>query len=112
MASRWRFQARPKGGDLGAVEAVASSTSVACRGQEGNMDLFRRLMDAGADGEAGWRGCDGRTLLGAAACGNNIDKVVRALLTAGAKSIVNVRFGSTPESALHVAAARGAEDLC
>lgn len=33
------------------------------------MDIFTRLMDAGAYGSAGWRGCDGRTLLGAAAFG-------------------------------------------
>ncbi|CAM9760384.1 unnamed protein product [Ectocarpus sp. 12 AP-2014] len=75
----------------------------------GNLDLFTRLMDAGADGEAGWRGCDGRTLLGAAACGNNSDKMVRALLEAGARSDVNVLFGAKCESALHVAAARGTE---
>ncbi|CAM9901623.1 unnamed protein product, partial [Ectocarpus fasciculatus] len=69
-------------------------------------------MDAGADGEAGWRGCDGRTLLGAAACGNNSDKMVRALLGAGAKRDVNAVFGAANESALHVAAARGAEASC
>ncbi|CAN0409324.1 unnamed protein product, partial [Ectocarpus fasciculatus] len=78
---------------------------------KGNLDLFTRLMDAGADGEAGWRGCDGRTLLGAAACGKS-GKMVRALLAAGARSDVNVLFGAKRESALHVAAARGAEDSC
>ncbi|CAN0447414.1 unnamed protein product, partial [Ectocarpus fasciculatus] len=62
-------------------------------------------------GEAGWRGCDGRTLLGAAACGKS-GKMVRALLAAGARSDVNVLFGAANESALHVAAARGAEDSC
>ncbi|CAN0533316.1 unnamed protein product, partial [Ectocarpus sp. 8 AP-2014] len=75
---------------------------------KGNLDLFTRLMDAGADGEAGWRGCHGRTLLGAAACGKN-EKMVRALLRAGARSDVNVLFGAKRESTLHVAAARGAE---
>ncbi|CAN0509998.1 unnamed protein product [Ectocarpus sp. 12 AP-2014] len=35
----------------------------------GNLDLFTRLMDAGASGEPGWRGCNGRTLLGATAFG-------------------------------------------
>ncbi|CAM9503812.1 unnamed protein product [Ectocarpus sp. 4 AP-2014] len=73
-----------------------------------NLDLFTRLMDAGANGEAGWRGCHGRTLLGAAAYGRS-EKMVRALLTVGAKSDVNAVFGTTRESALHVAAARGAE---
>ncbi|CAM9401675.1 unnamed protein product, partial [Ectocarpus fasciculatus] len=76
---------------------------------KGNLDLFTRLMDAGADGSAGWRGCRGRTLLGAAACGNESEVMVKALLTGGAKSDVNVLFGAKHESALHVAAARGAE---
>ncbi|CAM9620256.1 unnamed protein product, partial [Ectocarpus fasciculatus] len=78
----------------------------------GNLDLFTRLMDAGADGKAGWRGCHGRTLLGAAACGNNSDKMVQALLEAGAKRDVNAVFGIAEKSALHVAAARGAEASC
>ncbi|CAN0527482.1 unnamed protein product, partial [Ectocarpus sp. 8 AP-2014] len=65
-------------------------------------------MDAGASEEAEWRGCQGRTLLGAAVYGKS-EKMVRALLTAGAKSDVNVLFGGESESALHVAAARGAE---
>ncbi|CAN0387269.1 unnamed protein product [Ectocarpus fasciculatus] len=78
---------------------------------EGNLDLFTRLMDAGANGQAGWRGCHGRTLLGAAACGGS-EKMVRTLLNAGATGDVNVRFGAKRESALHVAAARGAEDSC
>ncbi|CAM9698275.1 unnamed protein product [Ectocarpus sp. 13 AM-2016] len=78
---------------------------------EGNLDLFTRLMDAGANGKAGWRGCHGRTLLGAAACGKS-DKMVRALLEAGATDGVNVLFGGERESALHVAAARGADDSC
>ncbi|CAM9557468.1 unnamed protein product [Ectocarpus sp. 8 AP-2014] len=68
-------------------------------------------MDAGADGKAGWRGCHGRTLLGAAACGK-IDKMVRALLEARATDDVNVLFGGETLSALHVAAARGADDSC
>ncbi|CAN0415791.1 unnamed protein product, partial [Ectocarpus fasciculatus] len=68
-------------------------------------------MDAGANGEAGWRGCHGRTLLGAAAFGKS-DQMVRALLEAGAKDDVHVLFGGKRESALHVAAARGVEDSC
>ncbi|CBN76536.1 conserved unknown protein [Ectocarpus siliculosus] len=76
----------------------------------GNLDLFTRLMDAGGfGGERGWRGCNGRTLLGAAAWGKS-DKVVRALLEAGAGDDVNVLFGPEGKSALHVAAARGAEE--
>ncbi|CAN0311942.1 unnamed protein product, partial [Ectocarpus sp. 6 AP-2014] len=78
---------------------------------EGNLDLFTRLMDAGANTEAGWRGCHGRTLLGAAAFGRS-EKMIRTLLTAGATDDVNVLFGGESESALHVAAARGADDTC
>ncbi|CAM9249933.1 unnamed protein product [Ectocarpus sp. 4 AP-2014] len=78
---------------------------------EGNLNLFTRLMDAGANGGAGWRDCHGRTLLGAAAFGKS-EKMVRTLLTAGATDDVNVLFGAERESALHVAAARGADDSC
>ncbi|CAM9824554.1 unnamed protein product [Ectocarpus fasciculatus] len=74
------------------------------------MDLFTRLMDAGADGSAGWRGCHGRTLLGAAAYGKNEDMVQR-LLEAGATEDVNVCFGDGRESALHVAAGRDDQHL-
>ena len=76
----------------------------------GKVDLFTRLMDAGADGSAGWRGCDGRTLLGAAVHGKS-EKMVLALLEAGAKEDINVRFGSKQETALHVAAQHGEEAI-
>ena len=49
----------------------------------GNLDLFNKLLRAGADGGAGYRGCRGRTLLDAAALGGNTD-MVSALLRAGA----------------------------
>lgn len=76
---------------------------------EGDIDLFTKLVGAGADTSAGWRGVDGRTLLGAAAYGRN-EEIVLALLAAGAKDEVNVFFdGAKRESALQVAAARGAE---
>ena len=82
---------------------------------DGDMDLFTRLMDAGADSSAGWRGCYGRTLLGAAAHGKN-EKMVQCLLKAGAKAEVNVLFNeeeeeSGPTSALHVAAKQGADGV-
>lgn len=48
----------------------------------GNFDLVQRLLKAGANGGAGWRGCRGRTLLDAAALGGN-EHVVTALLQAG-----------------------------
>ncbi len=78
---------------------------------KGNMDLFTRLMDAGADGSAGWRGCHGRTLLGAAAFGKK-EPMVIALLEAGAKPDVDVKFGASGKTALHVAAAQGAKGAC
>lgn len=79
----------------------------------GNMDLFTRLMDAGADGSAGWRGCHGRTLLGAAARGKN-EKMVLALLRAGGKDDIDVvfkgdRYRTYCTSALYTAAYWGAE---
>ena len=77
---------------------------------KGDMNLFSRLMDAGADGGPGWRGCHGRTLLGAAAYGKNTEVVVD-LLGAGAIFEVDLTFGEKRESALHVAAMRGAEDV-
>ncbi|CAN0302656.1 unnamed protein product [Pylaiella littoralis] len=79
---------------------------------KGNMDLFTRLMDAGADGSAGWRGCHRRTLLGAAARGKN-EKMVLALLKAGAKGDIDAVFNgdraSYRTSALYTAAYWGAE---
>lgn len=75
---------------------------------KGDMDLFTRLMDAGADGGAGWRGCHGRTLLAAAAYSKNTEMVLD-LLQAGSIADVNATFGPKEETSLHVAAMRGAE---
>ncbi|CAM9200833.1 unnamed protein product [Hapterophycus canaliculatus] len=66
-------------------------------------------MDAGADGNAGWRGCDGRTLIGAAVHGES-NQIVTALLKAGARNDINVTFRKG-ESPLHIAAARGVENV-
>ena len=74
----------------------------------GHEDLFARLMGAGADGSADWRGCNGRTLLGAAVHGES-EEMVKAMLKAGGKDEVDVKFGVKQESALHVAVAQGAE---
>lgn len=46
---------------------------------KGNIDLFKRLMDAGADGVAGSQGCNGRHLLFWAAAHGNDEKTVHAL---------------------------------
>lgn len=81
---------------------------------KGNFDLFTVLMEAGADGSAGWRGYRGRTLLGAAVDGKN-EMILLALLQAGAKPDVNVLFdhddlrSARRMSALYVATYWGAE---
>ncbi|CAM9160357.1 unnamed protein product, partial [Ectocarpus sp. 12 AP-2014] len=74
----------------------------------GNLDLVERLLKAGANGGAGWRGCRGRTMLDAAALGGNPD-VVATLLAWGCASDVNVVSVSSRRSALHVAAVCGHE---
>eukprot|EP00752_Nemacystus_decipiens_P005635 g5099.t1 len=78
---------------------------------KGDMDLFTRLLDAGADGSAGSRGCHGRTLLGAAVEGKSTEMVM-ALLERGATADVHVTFGVKQDSPLHVAAMRGTGDVC
>lgn len=75
---------------------------------DGDMDLVTRLIDAGANTSAGWLGCAGRPLIGAAAAGGSKEAVV-ALLKAGAQKDVDIAFGEG-ETALQVAAALGAED--
>ena len=74
----------------------------------GNLGLFNKLLEAGANGGAGWRGCDGRTLLDAAALGGNKD-VVSGLLRAGAQPDVNVVSVSSGRSALWTATVIGHE---
>ena len=74
----------------------------------GNLDLFDRLLRAGANGSAGWRGCRGRTLLDAAALGGNSD-LLAALIRAGAGPDVNVVSVSSRRSALYTATFCGHE---
>ncbi|CAM9278550.1 unnamed protein product [Scytosiphon promiscuus] len=76
---------------------------------KGNVDLFTRLIAAGADSSAGWRGCHGRTLVGAAAHGEN-ERIVAYLLRKGRED-VNTTFGNSRRSPLHAAAARGAQKV-
>ncbi|CAM9936054.1 unnamed protein product [Pylaiella littoralis] len=52
---------------------------------KGDIDLFTRLMDTGAGGNTGWRGCCGQTLLGSAAGGGS-EEMVLALLKAGGRA--------------------------
>lgn len=80
----------------GAVEGVASSATGTCRGQGQHGSLHEAIMGTGADGSAGWHGCDGRTLLGSAAHGKS-EKMVLALLEAGAKPDLDVKFGEESE---------------
>lgn len=74
----------------------------------GERDAFTKLMSAGADTSAGWRGCHGRTLLHAAAEGGD-DVVVSDLLQAGAGENLAVVSGPERTSALHRAIASNHE---
>ena len=62
----------------------------------GNHGLVDKLLGAGANGKAGWKGCDARSLLYAAALGGS-KRVVSSLLRAGAQPDVNV-LSSAPSS--------------
>lgn len=78
----------------------------AARGDPGLVDA---LLEGGANGGAGWRGCGGRTLLDAAAVGGNAD-VVSALVSAGGTELdVNVVSVSSGRSALYTATHYGHE---
>eukprot|EP00752_Nemacystus_decipiens_P017228 g15433.t1 len=74
----------------------------------GNLDLVNRLLGAGANGKAGWRGCRGRTLVDAAAVGGS-GEVVSALVRAGAGADVNTVSVSSGRSALYTATFLGHE---
>ncbi|CAM9757000.1 unnamed protein product, partial [Ectocarpus fasciculatus] len=74
----------------------------------GNVGLVERLLEAGADGGPGWRGCRGRTMLDAAALGGNADVVIK-LLESGCVPDVNVVSVSSRRSALHLAVVCGHE---
>ena len=73
---------------------------------DGDQKLALSLLNAGADGGAGWDGCDGRTLLGAAAEGGN-HELVSAVLEAGGSEDFDVVSGEWDMSALHHAIAGG-----
>lgn len=76
----------------------------------GNLELVNRLLEAGADGSAGWSGSRGRTLLDAGALGGNA-QVVSALIRAGSQPDVNVLSPSRGmRSALYTATVCGHED--
>ena len=75
----------------------------------GNHDLVDRLLEAGANGKAGWRGCRCRTLFDAAAVGGN-GEVVSALIQPGAGADVNVVSVSSGRSAPYTATYLGHEN--
>lgn len=69
----------------------------------GNLDPFNALLEAGANGSAGWRGCRSRSLIDAAAVGGSED-VMSAVLRAGAQpDLKNVMSASSRWSALYTA---------
>ncbi|CAM9788969.1 unnamed protein product, partial [Ectocarpus sp. 4 AP-2014] len=76
----------------------------------GNRDLVYKLLEAGADGSAGWRGCRDRSLIDAAAVGGNVE-VVSGLLEAGAQPDVQVVSCWSKRSALYTATMLGHEDV-
>ncbi|CAM9872901.1 unnamed protein product [Scytosiphon promiscuus] len=71
-----------------------------------NAELVDKLLKAGADGGAGRRGCDGRTLLHAGAEGGD-EKVMEALMVAGSQADVSTSAGRLQRTPLHVAALHG-----
>ena len=73
---------------------------------DGDKELVMTLLKAGADGGAGWEGCDGRTLLGAAAEGGD-PEMVSAILEAGGSDELNDESGRQGMTALHHAVAGG-----
>ncbi|CAM9268902.1 unnamed protein product [Ectocarpus fasciculatus] len=71
-------------------------------------DLVKKLLNAGANGSTGWVGCDGKTLLHAAAEGGNA-QVIMALLRAGAAGDKDTAASYKERTPLHVAASCGKE---
>ena len=73
---------------------------------EGDKDLALCLLRAGADVGTGRKGCDGRTLLDAAAEGGS-EEMVSKVLEAGARAKINARRGAMRMTALHRASQGG-----
>ena len=75
----------------------------------GNADLVDKLLKAGADGSAGWEGCDGKTLLHAAAEGGS-EQAISALMRAGADQDMETEVQPKWQTPLHRAALGGKVD--
>lgn len=67
---------------------------------EGGKDLALCLLQAGADGEAGRKGCDGRTILDTGAEGGN-RTIVSILLDIGGLEDLDAMLGDKQMTALH-----------
>lgn len=71
---------------------------------EGDNDLVMSLLQAGANSSAGWKGCNGRTLLEAATEGGN-HEVVSNILEAGGLGEMDVGSSGESMTVLHRAIA-------
>ncbi|CAM9704004.1 unnamed protein product [Scytosiphon promiscuus] len=73
-------------------------------------DLVKKLLKAGADGRADWRGRGGRSLLHAASEGGNVHAVAALTRAGGGRRAVNAKVPRTGQTPLHLAILRGQED--
>ena len=71
-----------------------------------NHGLVKKLVQAGADSSAGWKGCHGKTLLHAATEGGD-GKVISALIRAGAEADLKNKTPKTGRTPLHLAVLHG-----
>eukprot|EP00903_Cladosiphon_okamuranus_P011498 g10829.t1 len=71
-----------------------------------NVNLVDKLLKAGANGSADWKGCNGQSLLHAAAGGGN-EQVVSAYVRAGAKEDMHTKAQSKGRTTLYLAAVGG-----
>ncbi|CAN0377392.1 unnamed protein product, partial [Hapterophycus canaliculatus] len=69
-------------------------------------ELVAELLKAGANGSAGWRGCDGKTLLHAGAEGGD-ETIMTALIRSGGSGDFNVGTIHRGRTPLHLAARGG-----
>ncbi|CAN0460649.1 unnamed protein product, partial [Ectocarpus sp. 12 AP-2014] len=88
----------PSSGPSGAPLEHAAATA--------NHELVSKLLRAGADGGAGWRGCYDKTLLHAAAEGGDA-LVVSLLLREGAGADMEAKAPGTGHTPLHLAVLGG-----
>ncbi|CAN0370728.1 unnamed protein product, partial [Hapterophycus canaliculatus] len=73
---------------------------------DGDKKLSLTLLKAGADGGKGWKGCNERTMLHAAAEGGNAE-LVRTMLDQGGLEELDAVYGDSWMTALNRVVARG-----